>query len=200
MAIVDEMEVRSVLNSDREKRINQAYNNAWSDWWNGKDRTKLSRWPRTRANNLFEYLANHLFDKFQDDPDSRFILERETFKLIIQEQLVVRFKKGNSNGVGSNVSTQTEMDFRDIEIDMPGLPGLQKIEIVYSLNSTETSFSEITVLARNGDKRLWGYNILGSGLTTAIPIMQPQPPTSGNVIDRMIKPKKAENQVKEEST
>ncbi|MCA9471615.1 MAG: hypothetical protein MRJ96_08510 [Nitrospirales bacterium] len=199
MAIVDEIEVRSILTSERETKINRSYKMAWIDWWSSDKRQELSRWPRTRANNLFEYLSNHLIDEFSDDPEARFIFERETFKLIIQERLVIRFKKSNSHGVGSNISTQTEMDFRDLETDLPGFPGVQKVEIVYTLNATASAIAEITVLARNGDRRLWSYAITESGEATVIPITQSQLPPLDNDIDKMVQPRKTNKQVNEDS-
>lgn len=189
MATAIEAEVRAILTTDREQRINRAYNQAWLDWWTSADRQKISRWPRTRANNLFEYLATRLVAEFKGDDEAKFIWHRESFKLIIDCRLVIRFKKSNGNGVGSNIGTQAEFEFRDPQADLPGLPGIQKVEIVYALNVTETAIAEVTVLARNGDKRRWSYDITGnSGGAAVIPLMQTPPPTAD--IDQMIVPKK----------
>jgi hypothetical protein len=181
--------VRSVLTAEREERITDAYNRAWNDWWSNSDRTKLSRWPRTRANTFFEYLANHLITEFVNDSGVRFIFQRESFKLTIDDKLVVRFKKANTNGVGSNIETQAEITFGEPQTDLPGMPGLQKVEIVYTLNATETAIAELTVAARNGDKRLWGYNIGGTGGAMVVPLVQPPVPVSG--VDQMVVPKKS---------
>jgi hypothetical protein len=196
MATANETVVRSVLTAEREEKIVGAYNQAWNDWWSNTDRTKLSRWPRTRANTLFEYLANRLIAAFANDPDSRFIFQRESFKLTIDNTLVIRFKKANSNGVGSNIETQAEINFGELQTDLPGMPGLQKVEIVYALNATETAIAEITVAARNGDKRLWGYNINGLGGATVVPFVQPPTPVSG--VDQMVVPKKSTEEEKSE--
>lgn len=188
MATAIESVVRSVLSAEREEKINRAYTKAWNDWWSNGDRSKLSRWPRTRANTLFEYLANHLIEEFANDSGSRFIFQRESFKLIVDENLVIRFKKNDGSGVGSNVETQAEITFGELQTDLPGMPGLQKVEIVYTLNATETAIARLEVSARNGDKRLWGYNIGESGGATVIPFSSEPPPVSG--VDQMVTPKK----------
>lgn len=189
MATAIESVVRSVLNPVREEKFNRAYIQAWNDWWGNGDRAKLSRWPRTRANTLFEYLANHLIEEFADDSGSRFIFQRESFQLTLDEKLVIRFKKNNGSGVGSNIGTQAELTFGELQTDLPGMPGLQKVEIVYALNATGTGIAEIEVAARNGDKRLWGYSIGESGGATVIPLVPVQPPVAG--VDQMVTPKKS---------
>ena len=187
MPIATEQEVRSILNADQEMKIAQAYRLAWKDWWNSPDRQRLSRWPRTRANNIFEYLVRRLESAFIHDPETLFRFERETFKLIVQCRLIIRFKKSNNNGVGSNISTQAELAYCDMQTDLPGLQGLLKAEIVYGLNVTHTDIAQITVLARNGDRRLWSYNIMGSSGAIVSPLVQSQSPVPD--IGRMIVPK-----------
>ena len=179
MATPNESEVRSILTPEREDKIDKAYTKAWIDWWNSGDRTKLSRWPRTRANNIFEYLANHLAQEFVDDSGARFIFERETFKLILDSRLVIRFKKTGHNGMGSNIGTQADIDFKDQQIGLPGFPGVQKVEVDYVLNITETGLAEIIVLARHGDKKLWSYEIKSSqGGVEVLPLTQLKPPVT----------------------
>ena len=198
MPIATEQEVRSILNADREMKIAQAYRLAWKDWWNSPDRQRLSRWPRTRANNIFEYLVRRLESEFIHDPETLFRFERETFKLIVQCRLIIRFKKSNNNGVGSNISTQAELAFCDMQTDSPGLQGLLKAEIVYGLNVTHTDIAQIAVLARNGDRRLWSYNIMGSSGAIVIPLVQSQSPVPD--IGRMIVPKKVDKLAEESDT
>lgn len=185
MAIAKETEVRAILTSDREKKIREAYRSAWADWWTSDDRQKLSRWPRTRANNIFEYLATHLISEFQSDKEARFICERETFKLLLEERLLIRFKKSNSNGVGSNIGTLAELDFCDPQVDWLGFPELQKVEIVYTLNLTGSDLSEITVLARDGDQRQWSYEITG-GEAEVFQFVQPQPLKTGIDVEKEV--------------
>ena len=150
MSIASKNEVQLILTSDRETRIKKAHGLAWQDWSTNPDRPKLGRYLRNRAALFFTYLTERLLAEFKEDPQARFIFEQETFKLVIEEKLVIRFKKSNRNGVGSNIGTQAELDFCDPQTELPGFPGLQKLEIVYGLNVTQTAIDQITVLARNG--------------------------------------------------
>ena len=93
MAAAIEADVRSILPPIREGKIDRAYTNAWNDWWKSQDRPRLSRWDRTRANNIFEYLTTHLMDEFADDSGARFIFGRETFKLILIINWLLALKK-----------------------------------------------------------------------------------------------------------
>lgn len=198
MATAIEAEVRSILTPAREDKIDTSYTKAWNDWWNSGDRKKLSRWPRTRANNIFEYLATHLIEAFADDAGARFIFQRETFKLILDHRLIIRFKKTGHNGMGSCIDTQANLNFEDPQMDFPGFPKVQKIEVDYVLDVTETGLAEIIVLARNGDKKTWSYSINpSSGGAEVLPLIHPEPPVTpieDLVIPRILeKPKKSKN-------
>ena len=189
MAAAIEADVRSILPPIREGKIDRAYTNAWNDWWKSQDRPRLSRWDRTRANNIFEYLTTHLMDEFADDSGARFIFGRETFKLIFDNQLVARFKKTGSDGMGSNIGTQAEIDWGDAQTDLPGFSRIQKVEIDYVVNVTGTAIAKIIVLARNGKNKMWDYEIASSqGGAEVLTRPQPTPPLTP--IDSLVKERK----------
>lgn len=190
MATTNESEVRAILTPDREAKIDRAYNQAWNDWSDSPHKPKLSRWPRTRANNVFEYLVNYLIEEFSSDAGVRFIFHTETFKLIFDERLVVRFKYASKRGLGANVDTQAVFDYCDPQTDLPGMPSLQKVEIDYNLNVTETAIAEIAVIARNGKKRLWSYNINATGAAGAevVPLLPPSQPVPS--VEDMVTPRR----------
>jgi hypothetical protein len=177
MATAIEEDVRSLLTSDREEKIERAYENAWKDWWGSENRPQLSRWPRTRANNFFEYLATRLLREFPEGSGARFQFKDETFFMVLDEILVIRFKKADKKGIGSNISTQAVLEFCDPQQGIPGMPGVQKVEIVYTLNVTETALSEIIVVARHGDDKMWSYGLNSSqGGAQVLPMPQPKTP------------------------
>lgn len=195
MAIPTEWRVRKILTPEREAMIDRCYVRALNDWMNSQDRPKLSRWHRTRAVNLFEYLTNHLVAEFEPDSGAKFIWATETFKLILDNELIIRFKKANRNGVGSNIETNAELNFCDPQMEIPGWPEVQKVEVDYKLNITGTAISEINVVARNGEKALWSYLINPSGGAPVLPISPPQPSTPS--IDDMVRPRKQDKEEKD---
>ena len=194
MAIPIEWRVRQILTSEREAKIDRCYMRAMEDWMASVDRPKLSRWPRTRANNLFEYLTGHLVGEFESDHGAKFVGGEETFKLILDGELIIRFKKAGRNGVGSNIGTQAEFNFCDPQMEIPGFPEVQKVEVDYTLNVTGTAISEINVVARDGGKALWSYLINPSGGASILPISPPQPPTPS--VDDMVRPRKQDGDEK----
>jgi hypothetical protein len=189
-----EWHVRQILTPEREAIIDHCYVRALNDWMNSPDRSKLSRWQRTRANNLFEYLTNHLVVEFESDSGAKFIWATETFKLILDNELIIRFKKANRNGVGSNIGTNAELNFCDPQMEIPGWPEVQKVEVDYKLNVTGTAISEINVVARDGEKALWSYLINPSGGAPILPITPPQPSTP--TVDDMVRPRKQDKDEK----
>lgn len=194
MAMAIEADVREILTPEREEIIRQAYKAAWEDWIGSPDRSKRSRWPRTRANDLFEYAANHIFAGFAVDAGAHFIFHRETYKLFLDNRLVIRFKYGNQKGLGSNVDTRQISAFCDPQVDLPGMTGVQKIEVDYMLNATETAITQILVVARNNKKSLWSYAINGTGGAAVIPLSLPQQPAPS--VDEMVVPRKAKQDKK----
>ena len=197
MATAIEEDVRSILTLERERKIERAYAKAWSDWWDNENRLQLSRWPRTRATNFFEYLANGLLPEFPDGSGARFQFKDETFFMVLDERLVIRFKKADKKGMGSNITTQSFMEFCDPQQGLPGMPGVQKVEIVYTLNVTETALSEIIVVARNGDEKMWSYG-LNSSQGGAQVLTMPQPKTPLTPLDDLVKERKTGKQKKSE--
>jgi hypothetical protein len=80
MAIPVEIEVRGVLRPDREAKIERAIMHAWQDWLDNPQRAMYSRWPRTRANMVFERIADRLQEEFSGDPSVQFHFEDETIR------------------------------------------------------------------------------------------------------------------------
>jgi len=159
MAVPVETEVREVLHPAREAKIERAIMHAWQDWQDNPTRGMYGRWPRTRANMVFERIADRLQEEFMDDPNVQFHFQDETIKVAFDDRVLARFKKADENGFGINIPTQAVITFCEAQADLPGLPGLQKIEILYHLDDLQTHIAGITVQARDGDMRLWAYSL-----------------------------------------
>jgi len=176
MAIPIEVEVRDVLHLDREAKIERAFMRAWQDWLDNPQRAMYSRWPRTRANMLFERIADRLQEEFADDPGVQFHFQDETIKAAFDDRVLARFKKADEEGFGKNVPTQAVMMFCEAQADLPGMPGLQKVEVLYHLDDLRTYISGISVQARDGDMRLWAYRLDASeGGQPPLPFPPPPP-------------------------
>jgi len=172
----DKDEVRAVITPIREAKIYRAFRAAWDDYI--QDRSRYKIWPRTRANMVFERIAVRLQEQFADDPGMHFDFADETVKMTIDQRLLARCKKANGKGLGQNVPTQANDLFCEQEDMLSAVAPFDKIEIVYVVNALGTEISRVMVQARNGDTRLWGYEIDDTALANVAPVVPIPAPTA----------------------
>ncbi len=185
-------EARRLLNPDREGRLFRAILTAWDDWHDCPARGDYSRWPRTRANMVFERVAARLQEEFGSDTGVQCVFMDETIKVVIEDSIVLRVKKANALGLGQNIQTQAVLDFVDAQPDLPGMSGLGKLEVVYVLNDLQTRIAAVQVHARDGEMKLYSYAIgAASEGATILPFPSPSrgPDTSGSYADDLVRPK-----------
>jgi hypothetical protein len=163
----DEDDVRAILTPVREAKIYRAFKQAWADFL--QDRPRYPRWPRTRANMMFERLSIRLQEQFIDDPGIHFTFHDETVKIIADQKLMARCKKADNRGLGHNVPTQANDLFCE-QASLAFVTPFDKVEIVYVINDLSTEISKVIVQARDGDARLWAYEIDDTALATIAPV------------------------------
>jgi hypothetical protein len=163
---VAEAFVRSKL-APYEVRIREIIKGAWSDYLSIGVRHKFL-FPRTRANIVFDLIAGRAIIEFEGDKKARVIRKDETVKILVEDALIVRIKKANEDGLGSNILTQSVLAFVAQEPELPGLlSDLCKIEICYFESATGAGVDAIMVTARDNDTLLWSYE-LGHGESAEI--------------------------------
>lgn len=133
-------------------------------------------WPRVRANMIFSYIANRAMEEFSDDKNVHIINERQTVKFLFHDSVLVRFKKGNARGVGSNIITQNVLEFIDPQLQFSGLPDVHRVEVVYQFNLLGTGYSEVAVVARDRSSRIWAYPLVSKPSAEVIPLPTRVPP------------------------
>jgi hypothetical protein len=172
--MTSEDDVRGVLTPVREAKLYRAVNEAWDDVQ--EDRHRYAIWARTRAGMVFERLTVRLQQNFADDPGVRFVFADETVKIVFDDRLVARCKKADSQGLGHNIPTRSNDLFCE-QGSLFGFGPLDKIEIVYVLDAYSTSIKRIMVQARDGDVRLWAYEIDDAAMAAPAPVTPfPTPP------------------------
>lgn len=171
----DEDDVRAIITPVREAKIYRAFQEAWADYI--QDRARYKLWPRTRANMVFERIAVRLQEQFVDDPGIYFDFANETVKLTIDQKLLARCKKANGKGLGQNIPTLANDLFCEQDMFAAVAP-LDKVEIVYVVNSLGTEIRRVMIQARDGDVRLWAYEIDDTALASTAPVISiPTPVT-----------------------
>ena len=74
--------------------------------------------------------------------------------------MLVRFKKANNAGLGSNIQTQAVLDFVDPQLEIRDLlPEIHHIEVCYHLDKLATHMDQLAVTARQGNRKLWSYEL-----------------------------------------
>jgi hypothetical protein len=91
-------------------------------------------------------------------------------KITIDQKLWARCKKANGKGLGQNVPTLANDLFCEQDMFAAVAP-LDKIEIVYVVNSLGTEMRNILIQARDGDVRLWAYEIDDTALASVAPVI-----------------------------
>ena len=159
VAIPDQAAVKAIL-ADFEDRLRAVVERAWQQWLDLPDRGKFI-FPRVRAVLVFDYIAQHALVEFANDKNVRVIPKgKQTIHFLIKNEVLLRFKKGNAKGVGSNIQTQEVLDFIDPQRVIPGLiPEIMKVELCHMPDGLGLDLEEVAVVARNRTSRIWAYPI-----------------------------------------
>lgn len=175
-------EVQDVL-ADFETRIRGVVERAWTDWKEVPGRGRFM-FSRTRSNIVFDFICQHAAIEFADDPEIHVIEKGGTLQFLFRDRILVRFKKGNAKGIGSNIQTQAVLEFIDPQLTIPGLPEVHKVEACYKTDALGTHLEQLAIVARNRTRRIWSYEIDGTAPAADVILIPagPGPDTSPPVV------------------
>jgi hypothetical protein len=185
----DEDIVREVLHS-YEDGIFKAVHGAWNDWGELSLGGRLLFPARSRACLVHDFMVQRAISGWSDDSAVRVIHRDETAKFVILDRVLLRFKKADDRGLGSNIPTQASLNFVEQQQELPGIPDAHKVEIVYVLNRLQTQIDRVVVVARDGEERLWDYVIPPADTAEVIPL--PMAPSAEPVRGARIKVRKSD--------
>jgi hypothetical protein len=177
MSIPEPESVKAVLD-DFHSRIRRLIDEAWQEWLGLPFRSRLVFVERARAVLVFDFIVRRAQAEFENDANIRVLVKhRQTVQFMFGEKVLVRFKKGNSKGVGSNIETQAVLDFIDPQRTIPGLlSDIMKVEICYQPDAIGIELDEVAVVARDRRKRIWAYPIPGEKPSAIVVELPPQKP------------------------
>lgn len=174
MPIPVEADIRPVL-EDFEIRMRLILEGAWEDWMEMPKRAIFS--PRSRASMIFDFIRTRALAEFQGDRNIRVIPKGQTVQFLFKDRVLVRFKKANGSGVGSNIETQAVIQFIDPQLQIPGLlPEVYRVEVCYHLDGLATQMESLAVTARGRKRKLWSYELQRPAAAEIIPLPAPQGP------------------------
>nr|WP_181375209.1 hypothetical protein [Polaromonas sp. H1N]AWD72194.1 hypothetical protein pH1NP1_p017 [Polaromonas sp. H1N] len=169
MQLAEEIIVRDTLKR-YEAKLSEAVAGAWADWKALGLGGQLQFPGRSRACLVYDFFVKRAITAFSDDASVYVVLRDETAKFVFCNQTVLRFKKANDNGLGSNIQTQATLNFVDQQQNLFGLPDLHKVELVYRLNRLQTQIDEIVIAARDGNMCLWSYMLTPEMTAEIVPL------------------------------
>ena len=169
---------------DFHHRIRSVVDRAWAEWraiaaFRAENNYAPFLYSRTVANIMFDAIARNAIAEFAGDTSVHVEVETQTIKLFFRGTVFARFKKGDENKLGQNIPTQAALAFEFVDGVFPGLPAeTAKVEFIWLANEINTRLEHVLVVARDGDRLLWDYEIgaeSAAGTGTVIPF--PEPPT-----------------------
>lgn len=197
MARPDKTTVRDALTPYHD-RIRSVVERAWREWRLTDDfRRKSGMGPvmysRTVANYVFDAIARIAVAEFGGDETVHVRFDAQTIRFYFRGGVYARFKKGDDSNLGQAIPTQAALAFEDMNATLPGLPPeTAKIEIIWQANDIGTNLEHVLVVARDGDRVLWQYEIEDSASKTGTIITlvpQPPQPTAPQGDKPLVKPK-----------
>jgi hypothetical protein len=163
--------VKKVL-GDFELRMREILEGAWEDWQSMSHRGLMS--PRSRASVIFDFIKARALMEFDGDPNIHAIPKGQTVHFLFYDSVLVRFKKADSAGLGSNIKTQAVIDFIDPPFPLFALPPIFNVEVCYQLDKLATRMERLVVTARQGNKKHWDYELGHPASGAVVPL--PEPP------------------------
>lgn len=176
--VADQDAVQATLN-EFEGTILDVVHGAWRDFRQLQQALPAPLlYARTRACFVQDLMVQRAQAAFCEDPRVRIIEKDETAKFVFDGSVVVRFKKADESGLGSNIPTQAVMQFVEQQQELPGFPNMHKVEVLYHLNKLQTQVDHVMVVARDGGRLLWEYAMTAAeeaGQVVMFPAAQEEP-------------------------
>lgn len=141
-------------------------------------------YSRTNSNDVFDAIIRRAIPSFGAEEKVLVKAEAQTAMFVFRG-VVARFKKAGDDGLGCNIRTQAAMAFIDADRTLPGLPPeTAKIELIWEPNAIWTKVERVLVVARDGDRHLWDYEIIADAGSASITPLAPTGPTDDSGDDR----------------
>jgi hypothetical protein len=188
-------DVQNIL-APYHQRIRRVVERAWAEWcavaaFRAEQKFGALMYSRTVANYVFDAIARIAVNEFAADPAVNLEIEAQTIKFFFKGSLLARFKKGDDSKLGQNIPTQAALAFAAVDGLLPGMPPeIAKVEFIWLANEIHTRLEHVLVVARDGDRLLWDYEIEAEeGSGSIIPFRQPPSAPLPPANEELVKPR-----------
>lgn len=147
---------------------------AWADWMASGH---VGVWcNRSRATFVWEQMIARAQVALALHPEVTILPRRESYIFLVKGAVAFRLKKSDARGLTSNYPTQAAIEFHDPQSQLPGLPEVARVDVVYVLNKLQTAVADVLVVAREKDEILWTLSALDADSNVvALPVAAPIP-------------------------
>lgn len=136
----------------------QVPNEAWSDYLDIPEKTRLVFSRRTRASAVHDYMISRAA-KYAESVDGVRLFNLNMLYGLIIENIAIRFKKFDESNLSSNQLTKQVINFRN-QCQLEGIKAIHNLEVGYSLDKNEMKISQVTLACPSGIKNnLWEIEI-----------------------------------------
>jgi len=179
MSLPVESEVQKVL-EPFNGRIRKVLDKAFKDFIK---RGGANIYKRTDSADQFDAVIRAAIAEFTNTLGVVIFPTGSTARFLFGGKVLVRFKKASRKGRGSNIPTGANDNFLDPSIPFADAPQAMKVEICWKVNELGTGYDSVHVTARNGDGKLWSYELPGGkqGVIEFPKVAAPQQPRRRSV-------------------
>ena len=118
---------------------------------------------------MWEQMVQGALTRFADEPRIHAHRRNETFVFLLDDAVAFRFKKGDAGGMTSNIPTHEQWLFHEQQQQLPGLPRVSRIDVVYVLNEIETTIIDVLAVGRDRGKVIWKFTLMQESTPIALP-------------------------------
>src|ERR1039458_2691560 len=134
--------------------------------------------PRTFANVIWGFFCAEATTRLASESGITLTHKYNTLGIVVDDELMLRFKRVNRQGLSRNYATQTSLRFYG-QIEIPGIPATcARAEIGWREDEVRLGLAALEVVMRDGKAVAWHYSILEEGATSVVPIVPATPITS----------------------
>lgn len=170
-------EAKKIINPYRNK-IESAVNKSIKHYLTGEEyaTVRFRHTPRTDASIIHDLIVDEIENEFLDVTGTYFQRKKNLFCLVIDDKVILRFKKFNDNLLGSGINTRQLIAFNlqdSAQLDLPDMPADGLLYVGYRLNELKTNLKDLHITYRYNKYNVWTWDITSNENEVIKPIEIP---------------------------
>ena len=196
-------EKQFVLKALTARGLDILMRNAVLDAWDEVQQYEGLQWYRRKStcrHLMWEHTIKQLEKAVAGVLDVQLVPCNDTINIIVGGLVLCRFKKADRYLNTHNLPTQMSLAFTcHVQLELPYPVGIQRVEIVHTLNDSETVIERVCIVAKSRGRVIWEYDLLDAeGSTLPLPIEPPALPPKRPISD-LVKPRRDRDPEREAS-